>query len=250
MGEEHAKNILKTAGKVSEVYLTHFHADHSGGAFYFAKFGAKIYMPAIEMSFLYRPELNAALLYGGPPPEIFQKPFFRAKEVEAKPITEGSGEIAAIPSHGHSIVHTYYIYGKTLFLGDALISPEILEKHGILYNYCPERTLKSCELLPSLEFEDAIISHKAHVKKSTALEYAEVMKKHINDIFYKVKQLLGKTSAEIATAVMEELSLKVTPQSLLLAESAIKGYLTALEKRGECRMIFENGNMKFVCPLS
>jgi glyoxylase-like metal-dependent hydrolase (beta-lactamase superfamily II) len=246
MGEDHAKQILKTVGKVSAVYLTHFHADHSGGAFYFAKLGAEIYMPAIEISFLHRPELNAALLYGGVPPAIFQKPFFRTRQSEVKPLTESSGEIIAIPSYGHSIGHTSYMYGKTLFLGDSLISPEVLEKHGILYNYCPERTLKSCELISTLDFEDAIISHKAHIEKSVALEYTKVMKKHINDLFHKVKLLLGKTSAEIAANIMDEFSLKITPQSILLAESAIKGYLTALEKMGECQMVFEDGKMKFV----
>jgi glyoxylase-like metal-dependent hydrolase (beta-lactamase superfamily II) len=252
---DHAKKIAKAAGvPVKAALLTHLHADHTGGASFFAEQGAKVYISKYEASFLYNHELNTALLYGGATPKIYRRPFFLSESVNVTalepeiPFVIDGVEILPITTAGHSIGHTSFLVGKTLFAGDALTSPNVTAKHKLLYNYCPRRALAALERMKEIAFNDVIICHKDAVDKKTALEYADKQKAHILGVYEDIREALkDKPAAAIAITqyVCEKRGLALSQDSSILAVSNIKGYLADMEETGEIAACFEEGKVIF-----
>jgi glyoxylase-like metal-dependent hydrolase (beta-lactamase superfamily II) len=252
---DHAKKIAKAAEvPVKAVLLTHLHADHTGGASFFAKQGAEVYISKYEASFLYNHELNTALLYGGATPQIYRRPFFLSESVNATafepeaPLIINGVEILPITTAGHSIGHTSFLVEKTLFAGDALTSPNVMAKHKLLYNYCPRRALAALDRIKEIDFNDVIICHKDAVDKKAALEYAEKQKAHILGVYEDIRGALGdKPAAAIAITqyVCEKRGLALSQDSSILALSNIKGYLADMETTGEIVSRFEEGTVVF-----
>jgi glyoxylase-like metal-dependent hydrolase (beta-lactamase superfamily II) len=252
---DHAKKISNAAAKpIKTVLLTHMHADHAGGASYLAERGAAVYISKYEISFLFKHELNTALLYGGVPGKMYRRPFFRSESIAALPFEPdtafsiGGREFLPITTDGHSIGHTAFLTGKTLFIGDALTSPKVIAKHKLIYNYCPRRALATLDRIKDIDFSDAVLCHKEVIDKITAVKYALLQKEHILEIYSDIRTVLSDkpVSAQSVThAVCEKRGLPLSQDSALLALSAVKGYLSDMEDMGEISAYFENGEIVF-----
>jgi glyoxylase-like metal-dependent hydrolase (beta-lactamase superfamily II) len=252
---DHAKKIVNAAAKpIKAVLLTHMHADHAGGASYLAAHGAEVYISKYEISFLFKHELNTALLYGGVPNKMYRRPFFRSESIAALPLEPdtafsiGGKEFLPITTDGHSIGHTAFLIGKTLFIGDALTSPKVIAKHKLIYNYCPRRALAALEKIKDIDFSEAVLCHKDVTDKKTALEYALLQKEHILEIYGDIRGALAEKPAcaqTVTRTVCEKRGLPLSQDSALLALSAIKGYLSDMEDMGELSACFENGDIIF-----
>ncbi|MDR2105057.1 MAG: MBL fold metallo-hydrolase [Deferribacteraceae bacterium] len=255
ISNDHAKKIAKAAGKpVKVVLLTHLHADHTGGASFFAKGGAEVYISKYELSFIINHELNTALLYGGIPPKMYRRPFFLSESVNAIPfeheipIEIGGVKILPIKTDGHSIGHTSFLVGSTLFAGDALTSPNVTAKHKLIYNYCPVRALAALERIKQLDFTETILCHKDIIDKKTAINYACLQREHILSVYADLKEIINGKPAGIETItelVCKKRGLNISQDSYLLAISTIKGYLSDMEARGDIAVYFEDGRILF-----
>ncbi|MDR2400041.1 MAG: MBL fold metallo-hydrolase [Deferribacteraceae bacterium] len=253
ISSDHAKKIAKAAGcVVKTVLLTHLHADHAGGASFFAEQGADVYISKYEASFLYHHELNTALLYGGATPQIYRRPFFLSKSVNVQAFEPDVSlnidgvEIRPISTAGHSIGHTSFLAGKTLFAGDALTSPNVMAKHKLIYNYCPRRALAALERIKDTDFTDVVICHKGEADKKTAVEYAELQKAHILSVYDDISEAVREKPADIegiTRFVCEKRGLLLSQDSYILALSNIKGYLADMEEKGELAARFVDGKI-------
>ncbi|HEX6109950.1 MAG TPA: MBL fold metallo-hydrolase [Ktedonobacteraceae bacterium] len=159
MDKDTGQNILKQVKKLgltpTALLITHAHADHFGGAHYLVRqTGLKVYATRVEASVMSGPILEPLYLFGGAqPPRELQHKFFLAKPCMADVILEGNEqsvdqiplEVISLP--GHSTEQVGIVYGNALFVGDAFLTPEILDKHRIPFYTDIQEGLKTLSFL-------------------------------------------------------------------------------------------------------
>ena len=159
MDKDTGQNILKQVKKLgltpTALLITHAHADHFGGAHYLVRqTGLKVYATRVEASVMSSPILEPLYLFGGAqPPRELQHKFFLAKPCMADVILEGNEqsvdqiplEVISLP--GHSSEQVGVVYGNILFVGDAFLTPEILDKHRIPFYTDIQEGLKTLSYL-------------------------------------------------------------------------------------------------------
>jgi glyoxylase-like metal-dependent hydrolase (beta-lactamase superfamily II) len=162
MDKDIGQNILKQVKKLgltpTALLITHAHADHFGGAHYLVRqTGLQVYATRVEASVMSGPILEPLYLFGGAqPPRELQHKFFLAKPCKVDVILEGNElsvdqiPLKVIPLPGHSIEQVGVAYQDTLFVGDAFLTPEILDKHHIPFYADIQAGLKTLSFLKEL----------------------------------------------------------------------------------------------------
>jgi glyoxylase-like metal-dependent hydrolase (beta-lactamase superfamily II) len=162
MDKDTGQNILKQVKKLgltpTALLITHAHADHFGGAHYLVRqTGLQVYATRVEASVMSGPILEPLYLFGGAiPPKELQHKFFLAKPCKANVILEGNElsvdqiPLEVIPLPGHSTEQVGLAYKDSLFVGDAFLTPEILDKHHIPFYTDIQAGLKTLGFLKSL----------------------------------------------------------------------------------------------------
>ncbi len=158
--------------QVVAVLNTHSHADHCGGnAFIQNRFNAPIYAPSIEQAFIETPILEPAYLYGAYPLQTLQNKFLMAKPslvtrtiIEESPILidfNGNTHVFdPISLKGHSPnQYGYRTPDDIIYLGDALISTEMVEKHPLIFTYDVTEHLRSLDKLKTLTAKGFVMAH-------------------------------------------------------------------------------------------
>src|SRR6266704_4626612 len=137
------QNILKQVKKLgltpTALLVTHAHADHFGGAHYLVRqTGLKVYATRVEAAVMSGPILEPLYLFSGaqPPPELQHK-FLLAKPCPVDIVLSGNEQsvdevpVSVVSLPGHSVEQVGVAFGNTFFVGDAFLTPEILDKHRI-----------------------------------------------------------------------------------------------------------------------
>ncbi|HXZ04775.1 MAG TPA: MBL fold metallo-hydrolase [Ktedonobacteraceae bacterium] len=138
-GQKILNQVKKLGLTPTALLITHAHADHFGGAHYlFRQTGLQVYASRVEASVMSAPILEPLYLFGGAqPPGELQHKFFLAKPCQVDVILKGNElsvdqiPLEVIPLPGHSTEQVGVAYGDTLFVGDAFLTPDILDKHHI-----------------------------------------------------------------------------------------------------------------------
>ncbi len=143
MDKDAGRDILNQVKKLgltpTALLITHAHADHFGGAHYLVRqTGLKVYATRVEAAVMSGPILEPLYLFSGAqPPRELQHKFLLAKPCLVDSVLEGNEQaidhipLQVISLPGHSIEQVGVAFGDTLFVGDAFLTPEILDKHRI-----------------------------------------------------------------------------------------------------------------------
>ncbi len=152
---------LRSAGMLPElVVLTHGDFDHCGAADEIARAtGARVCAPAAERG----------LLTGDERRRLFVRVLIRSVNRGRAPRLpsidrwlepgEGIACLEAIPTPGHTLGHTAYLLGTTLFAGDAVITGETFREPLEMFCIDPAEARRSIEKLAALDVDLVASGH-------------------------------------------------------------------------------------------
>jgi glyoxylase-like metal-dependent hydrolase (beta-lactamase superfamily II) len=283
MDKDVGREILKQVRRLNllphALVVTHAHADHFGGADYLVRqTGLKVYSTRAEASVMSSPILEPLYLFSGAqPPRELQQKFLLAKPCLTDVVLAGNeSEIAEIPLQvlplpGHSLEQVGLAYGETLFVGDAYLTPDILDKHGIPFYTDIQAGLLSLARLttwldsetgsdavaeptnvPNLRgrtFKHIVAGHgeicTSHDQAKRVIEYTA---QRLESILALIQATLAhgdaRSEADILQAVAEQQGMETaTLSQYVLCHTTVQAAISALHLRGEIDPLIQHNNL-------
>ncbi len=204
--EEATKFIENVELNVNAILLTHYHEDHSGGAYLFKeKFNVDVFAPKKSMEILANPPeipTYRQIVWGQPKP------------VKAIPLkTEMKIDdlvIKTLDTPGHSFDHVSFLIGHNLFIGDLMANPNpviILREEDSI------NVIESLKKLLKVNFEKAYGGHGIWKKDDvkTTLNNMLKLKENVEALWrmgLNTEQITEKIFSNVPNKVlqMEEVS--------------------------------------------
>ncbi|MHC1717753.1 MAG: MBL fold metallo-hydrolase [Acidaminococcaceae bacterium] len=250
ISEALGKNALKVAGIIN----THAHIDHSGNNSYLRqKFGCQIAMPACE-AMVCSSFINLKLFYNTLSlTEIAEHLGHMVCPVDF-PIGEDQSNIEMcgiqfkiLHTPGHSPAHICLITPDDVaYIGDALISHDVMKGAKMPYAAILSEDLKSKEKLYSLQCSRYVIAHRGIYDNITGL-----ITDNIN--FYKLRaekiyELITKpmTLQELVQSVITTFNIHVADvYKYNLIERMLRSYLEYLDEQGKVKLTVVDSFLKY-----
>ena len=269
VGREILKQVQRLGLVPNALVVTHAHADHFGGAHYLVRqTGLKVYATRVEAAVMAGPILEPLYLFSGAqPPRELQQKFLLAKPCLADVVLDGTEQsIEQIPLQllalpGHSIEQVGLAYGNTLFVGDAFLTPEILDKHGIPFYTDIQMGLASLDrLIAQLDGvkADASVAQQAGIPKEGRQTFKHIVAGHgeiytsvqqakrvirytaqrLESILEFIRDALAAGDARSAVEVLQSVAVAQgvnlsTLSQYVLCNTTVQAALSALYARGE-----------------
>ena len=246
-----AKKVLRHINDggwtLRSVYVTHSHADHTGGcALLASRTGCEIYAPEGDLSFTRHPLHEPSLLYGGCPPKPLRNKFLMAKPSDAKPLSpeclpEGM-DMICLDGHCPAMA-AFRTPDGVWFLGDCLSSAEIIEKYHVNYLYDPRQYLESLETVKGLEGSCFIPAHAPVVEDIRPLAGRNIAK--VYEIAALIRSLCKAPVGfeDVLKGVFDHFGLTMNWGQYVLVGSTIRGYLAWLLDDGQLNAVFDGNRM-------
>jgi glyoxylase-like metal-dependent hydrolase (beta-lactamase superfamily II) len=275
-GREILKQVQKLGLVPEALVVTHAHADHFGGAQYLVRqTGLKVYTTRVEAAVMSGPMLEPLYLFSGAqPPRELQQKFLLAKPCLVDGILTGNEEhieqipLRIVPLPGHSLEQIGLAYGETLFVGDAFLTPEILDKHGIPFYTDIQAGLTSLEHLRMLLNDGPAISGPEDLPKTNQQAFKHIVAGHgeictslehskrviqytvqrLESILELVRVALAngeaRPGADILQAVARACAVDISTLSqFVLCNTTVQAALSALYARDEIFPLIRDNNL-------
>lgn len=228
---------------VSEILITHGHADHFSSAAELARAGATVVASRREAPLIEDPEVNIRGMFSWAKPsdEMVTK-LFRGEGCRVDVFVDrwhDSG-IEAVTLPGHTLGHTGFLTRDgVLFTGDALYEKQLWERHPLPYAIDVALLRRSLERIDELEFEWLVPGHGELASKDESRAH---VRHHLDRVDAICEYLLGelrtpRSTEECVAAVSRHVGLRQNPAQYWLAVTTVKGYLSYLVDLG--RVAFE-----------
>lgn len=243
-GKKIKKILQENNFSLKEIYNTHSHADHIGGNNYLqTEFDCKIFNMPIENEFVNNPLLEPSFLYGSLPPTQLQTKFINANKSISNEFKEDSinKDITLINLPGHTFNMCGFITKDNVaFLGDALISLEILEKHPIAYLHDINETFQTLDFLETLKADYFILSHATGTNDISSL--IEVNKNAINKVIADILKICENeiTFENLLQKIFYLYEINFTFMQNYIVGSTLKSYITYLLSQNKIQIIIKN----------
>jgi glyoxylase-like metal-dependent hydrolase (beta-lactamase superfamily II) len=240
--------------RVAAILNSHAHIDHIGNNAYFKdKYNSIIAMAAYE-ALICSSEANLKLYYGSQALKLVKEHFGHMVCKTDIMIKENQHEISLcgvnfriIHTPGHSPAHICIITPDDVaYLGDALISYEVMEGAKMPYAYILSEDMKSKARLYDLHCSKYVVAHKGMYKD---------IKKLIDDNmdFYESRAMRiyevidgPMTMEEILKAVIKSFNIHVNNiYRYYMMERMLKSYVEYLYDIEKLKLIIENGFLKY-----
>jgi glyoxylase-like metal-dependent hydrolase (beta-lactamase superfamily II) len=255
-GREILNQVKKLGLTPTALLVTHAHADHFGGAHYLVRqTGLKVYATRVEAAVMSGPILEPLYLFSGAqPPRELQHKFLLAKPCLVDTVLAGNEQtvdhipLQVVSLPGHSIEQVGVAFGNTLFIGDAFLTPEILDKHRIPF-YTDIQT--GLTTLTTLKKQIASFKHivAGHGEIYTSVERAngaiEYTVKRLEDILENVRAALADGDArpmtDLLRTVADAQGLNIeTLSQYVLCNTTVQSAVSTLYMRGEINPLFQH----------
>lgn len=166
-GKKVWKLLKEAALPVTDLLITHAHADHFGGAFWLKENGnVTVHATQFEGAILENPRIEPIYLFQGVEPlsELRNK-FLEGPPVKVDHyVKEGQSVLAGVEGMlyslpGHSYDQIAFCIDGILFAADSYFAKTYLEKHTIPFMVDIEKAQASLRFLLSLDAEGAVPGH-------------------------------------------------------------------------------------------
>jgi len=263
MDKDAGRDILNQVKKLgltpTALLVTHAHADHFGGAHYLVRqTGLKVYATRVEAAVMSGPILEPLYLFSGaqPPPELQHK-FLLAKPCPVDIVLSGNEQsvdevpVSVVSLPGHSVEQVGVAFGNTFFVGDAFLTPEILDKHRIPFYSDVHTGLVTLTTLKTqiLPFKHIVTGHgeiyTSIEQTNRAIEYTiERLESILENIRAALTDGKARPAADILSAVAQAQGAQIQafPQYVLY-NTTVQSALSTLYRRGEISPIFQDNSL-------
>ena len=253
-GRDILKQVKALGLTPTALLVTHAHADHFGGAQYLVRqTGLKVYATRVEAAVMSGPILEPLYLFSGAqPPRELQHKFLLAKPCLADTILEGNEQqIDHLPVHvrslpGHSIEQVGLAFGNTLFVGDAFLTPDILDKHHIPFYTDIQAGIATLIALKTQTgaFKHIVAGHgEVYTSTGEANRAIEYTIERLESILENIRTALASGDARPAAALLSAVAtaqgatIENFPQYVLY-NTTVQSALSTLYGRGEIQPVF------------
>ncbi len=243
------KRLVDAGFYVKMIINTHYHADHSGGNYYFKeKYGCPIYSTKMNAALISNYDICPAIVWGAKPIDEIMNNYFYATPTEAQDIenvTLPEG-LELIELNGHSLSQIgVRTSDDVLFLGDAVISKETLDKHPLTYIYDPEVHFETLKALKGIKATLYIPYHAEPVKKIKAL--CDYNIKGMEDNLNLIREICQEPRYldEIISMFYNSRGLKLSLYKYAVEGGIVRTYLTYLYNKGELVVANDDNYLKW-----
>lgn len=231
------KLLIDNNFEVRLIINTHYHADHSGGNAYFkAKYGCKIVATKINAALVSNYDICPAIIWGAAPINEILNNYFYATPTDTEDIENielpGGLEYIELPGHCISMI-CVRTCDDILFLGDAVVSRDTLEKHPLSYIYEIGSYLKSLDKLKKITAKIYIPYHAEPVKHIRNLVKAN--RQCVLDNIELIREIClePRDIDEIISMYFNRKELKLSLYKYAVEGGIIRTYITYLHNNGE-----------------
>ncbi|MBV9228080.1 MAG: MBL fold metallo-hydrolase [Chloroflexi bacterium] len=260
MDKDIGRDILNQVKKLgltpTALLITHAHADHFGGAHYLVRqTGLKVYATRVEASVMAGPILEPLYLFSGAqPPRELQHKFLLAKPCLADVILTGNETsvdqvpVRVISLPGHSSEQVGVSFGDTLFVGDAFLTPDILDKHRIPFYTDIHQGLSTLNTLKTqiASFAHIVAGHgEIYTSTARAGQAIAYTIERLEDILNNIRAALAYGMPRAAAVLFSEVAttqgvdVQALPQ-YVLCNTTVQSALSTLYTRGEIQPVFQD----------
>ena len=249
-------NLLESNNfRVAGIINSHCHIDHIGNnAFLKNKYKSIIAMPAYE-AYVCSSAVNLKVYFSSQTlTEVEEQNGHMVCETDIK-ITEEQSKIfvcdikfKVVHTPGHSPAHICIITPDDVaYMGDTLISYDVMHGAKMPYAYILREDLKSKEKLYDLNCSRYIVAHRGLYDDITKLIYDNIVfYKHRARMVYDIIEG-AMTMEEMFKAVIKSFGLHVANRPrYLVIERMFRSYAEYLSEIGMIKCIMEDGFMKYI----
>lgn len=223
---------------VTNVLITHGHADHFSSAAALRRTGSLITAPREEVALVENPEINIRGMFSWarPSDEMVTK-LFRGEGTSVDSYSDQwhADGIDVVPLPGHTLGHCGYLTKDgVLFSGDALYQEQIWSRHPLPYAIDPGLVRSSLSVIESLEFDWLVPGHGVLCDRDEALAHVVHHVTRIDELSERIHTMLKTpaTTEQVIAAMSREKGLSDNPAQYWLAVTTVKGYLSDLLRQG------------------
>lgn len=243
------KRLVEAGFCVKMIVNTHYHADHSGGNDYFKRtYDCPIYSTKMNAALISNYDICPAIVWGAKPIDEIMNNYFYATPTEAQDIenVDLPDGLELVELNGHSLSQIgVRTSDDVLFLGDAVVSKETLDKHPLTYIYDPETHLETLKQLKDIKASLYIPYHAEPVKKIKAL--CDYNIKGIEDNIALIRKICRepRNLDEIISMFYNQRGLKLSLYKYAVEGGIVRTYVTYLYNKGELTATNEGNYLKW-----
>lgn len=242
--------------KVKYILHTHNHPDHCGADNFIRSnhTGALVYAADLTRVFLEHSQLQPFSFYGAAPLKEMQGKTLRGRDISVDfeltpPIVDCGGkkfELINLP--GHSVDQIGIITpDKIAFLGDALFSPEILEKYSFPFLVNLEEQFKCFGRLREEKFDRYVLGHSQEIYDD-AEQLISLNEENFIGHLDTIKEFLAEplSREDLVERIIQFYQLDIPDlEHYFITLVSVGGFISYLYNRGEIKGEILEGKLYF-----